>query len=113
MLVGSTNTLSLSSLSHHNDQASEKTHSDIISDKPLGRYELLILKDGSFDMCIYIRPQKIRLPPQEKVLKEHTYTAMTPQASPSIARNPKLKPKQGKVTLPHLKGDISGMVMFS
>lgn len=40
---------------------------------------------------------------------EHTYTAMTPQASPSLARNPKLKPKQGKVTLPHLKGDIPGM----
>lgn len=56
------------------------------------------------------RPQKIKLLPQEKVLKEHTYTAMTPQASPSIARNPKLKSKQGKVTLPHLKGDISGML---
>ena len=44
---------------------------------------------------------------------EHTYTAMTPQASPSLARNPKLKPKQGKVMLPHLKGDIPGVSMFS
>ena len=40
---------------------------------------------------------------------EHTYTAMTPQASPSLARNPKLTKKQSKVMLPHLKGDISGM----
>lgn len=50
----------------------------------------------------------MKLPVQDKVLMEHTYTAMTPQASPALVRNPKLKPKQGKVTLPHLKGDISG-----
>ena len=43
---------------------------------------------------------------------EHTYTTMTPQASPSLVRNPKLKPKQGKVTLPHLKGDIPGTSTF-
>ena len=43
---------------------------------------------------------------------EHTYTAVTPQGSPSLARNPKLKPKQGKVILPHLKGDIPGTSIF-
>ena len=39
---------------------------------------------------------------------EHTYTA----ASPSLVKNPKFKPKQGKVTLPQLKGDISGTCYF-
>ena len=63
--------------------------------------------------CLYNRPQKIRLPGQDKLLMEHTYTAMTPQATPSLARNPKMKPKQGKVTLPHLKGDISGVLIFT
>lgn len=52
----------------------------------------------------------MRFPGQEKVLKEHTYAAVTPQASPSVTRNPKFK--QGKVTLPHLKGDISGVCSY-
>ncbi|XP_065909507.1 cyclin-dependent kinase-like 2 [Dysidea avara] len=88
-IVGPTSTISMTSLSHNFDQLSEKAYSDIISGVPP------------------YRPQKIKLPAQEKVLREEKYTAITPQVSPALSRNTKVKPKQSKVTLPHLKGDIS------